>query len=93
MVKCAALENSYFGIRVNAVAPGVTATKARVKKESLGLTYDQNQALLAEEEHDIPLVGEKMKINRPKEVAHCMLWLASDEASCVTGEIMTVDGG
>jgi len=32
LVKCAALENSYFGIRVNAVAPGITITKARTKK-------------------------------------------------------------
>lgn len=38
LVKCAALETLFFGIRVNAVAPGVTNTKARCKKNSLGLS-------------------------------------------------------
>ena len=38
LVKCASLETSFFGIRVNAVAAGVTATPARQKKESLAFT-------------------------------------------------------
>lgn len=38
LVKCAALETAFHGIRINAVAPGVTATQARTKKESLGFT-------------------------------------------------------
>jgi NAD(P)-dependent dehydrogenase (short-subunit alcohol dehydrogenase family) len=38
LVKCTALETSFFGIRVNAVAPGVTQTGARTKKESLGFS-------------------------------------------------------
>lgn len=36
LVKCAALETAFFGVRVNAVAPGITNTAARTKKESLG---------------------------------------------------------
>ena len=35
LVKCTALETSFFGIRVNGVAAGVTATQARMKKDSL----------------------------------------------------------
>lgn len=38
LVKCAALETAFSGIRVNAVAPGITSTQARTKKESLALT-------------------------------------------------------
>lgn len=38
LVKTAALETAFHGIRVNAVAPGVTNTAARMKKDSLGLT-------------------------------------------------------
>lgn len=38
LVKCASLETAFFGVRVNAVSAGVTATGARQKKESLGLT-------------------------------------------------------
>jgi NAD(P)-dependent dehydrogenase (short-subunit alcohol dehydrogenase family) len=43
LVKCTALETSFFGIRVNAVAPGVTITGARTKKESLGFSESQNK--------------------------------------------------
>jgi hypothetical protein len=38
LVKCSALETSFFGVRINAVAAGVTATAARSKKDSLALT-------------------------------------------------------
>jgi NAD(P)-dependent dehydrogenase (short-subunit alcohol dehydrogenase family) len=38
LVQTTALETAFDGIRINAVAPGVTVTAARTKKESLGLT-------------------------------------------------------
>jgi NAD(P)-dependent dehydrogenase (short-subunit alcohol dehydrogenase family) len=38
LVETTALETAFFGIRVNAVAPGVTNTQARMKKDSIGLT-------------------------------------------------------
>lgn len=55
LVESTALETSFFGIRVNAVAPGVTNTAARMKKESLGLTEAQNRTFLIESGMDIPL--------------------------------------
>lgn len=90
LVKCAALETSFNGIRVNAVAPGVTNTLARTKKESLALSESQNKAYLTEASQDVPLLNQ---INSPKDVAYSILWLASRDASFVTGEILTVDGG
>jgi hypothetical protein len=33
------------------------------------------------------------QINQPGDVARAMLWLASDDASFVTGEVLTIDGG
>ena len=38
LVETTALETAFYGIRVNAVAPGVTNTIARMKKENTGLT-------------------------------------------------------
>lgn len=35
LVKCTALETAFFGVRCNAVAPGITNTQARTKRESL----------------------------------------------------------
>lgn len=55
MVQCAALESSFHGIRVNAVAPGITSTKARCKKESLGYSDSENNKLLKEASRDVPL--------------------------------------
>lgn len=39
---------------------------------------------------DKPLMHE---VNQPSEVAKAILWLSSDEASFITGEIMNIDGG
>ena len=39
---------------------------------------------------DVPLLGQ---LNAPKEIAETLLFLASDDASFCTGEIMVVDGG
>lgn len=49
LVQCAALETAYFGVRVNAVAPGVTFTKAREKKDSMGFSEAQNQKYCSEQ--------------------------------------------
>lgn len=68
------------GIRVNAVAPGVTATDmvAALPEEMIKPIAD-----------GIPL----KRIGQPKEVADAFVFLASDLASYVTGEILHVDGG
>ena len=90
LVKTTAIETAFHGIRVNSVASGVTNTHTRQKKESLGLTDQQNKTFLAEASQDVPLQNS---INQPKDVARAILWLASEDASFVTGEILTVDGG
>ena len=90
LVKCAALETAFYGIRINAVAPGVTSTYARMKKGSTEYTEGQNTKFLKEAARDVPLFNE---INSPEDIADAMLFLASDHASYVTGEIMVVDGG
>lgn len=90
LVETVALETAFYGIRVNAVAPGVTNTTARMKKDSTGLTEAQNRLFLLESGKDVPLLNQ---LNQPSEVAKCMLWLASSDASFITGEILTVDGG
>jgi NAD(P)-dependent dehydrogenase (short-subunit alcohol dehydrogenase family) len=90
MVQCAALETSYHGVRVNAVAPGVTATAARMKQESIKFSRDENIKFLKENAKDVPL---NQKINETKDIADAICWIASEDASFVTGEILVVDGG
>jgi NAD(P)-dependent dehydrogenase (short-subunit alcohol dehydrogenase family) len=68
------------GIRVNAVAPGTIATDA-VKK--LSDEYIAGVRAM----HPIGRLGQ------PEEVAAAILFLASDEASFITGAVLPVDGG
>ncbi|MBW3577311.1 MAG: SDR family oxidoreductase [Actinobacteria bacterium] len=80
VVKVAALELAEHGITVNAVAPGEVSTK---------MTGQQDQ-----DPADNPRPG--IPLGRPGhagEIAHAIRWLASPEASYVTGESFVVDGG
>ena len=70
-------------IRVNAVAPGYTRTEMVEKLQAEG------RIDLDAIEHRTPL----RRIARPDEMAGAYTFLASDEASYVTGETIAVDGG
>jgi len=92
MIKCAALETAFHGVRINGVAAGVTKSMTRTKNVENGmkLTSGENATFLRDAANDVPLLGE---LNNPKEVANALLFLTSEDASYVTGEILTIDGG
>ena len=68
------------GIRVNAVLPGLIDTE---------MVRDQDPAMRAETIGNTPM----KRIGTPEEVAKVILFLASDDASYVTGALVPVDGG
>ena len=71
------------GVRVNAVAPGTIATELAARA-----------VLTSEDAKNRILSRTPMKrLGEPGEIADVVAWLASDAASYVTGEIVTVDGG
>jgi NAD(P)-dependent dehydrogenase (short-subunit alcohol dehydrogenase family) len=80
LTKSAALEYAKSGIRINAIAPGVTETEMaeRVDKQ------------LIESLKSIPPIG---RIGDPQEIANAVVWLLSDKASFVLGHRLLVDGG
>lgn len=80
MTKSLARELAPSGIRVNAVAPGITNTDMVAKLP---------EAMIAPLVKTIPLG----RIGEPRDIANAFLFLASDLASYVTGEILQVDGG
>lgn len=82
LTKTLALENTRHNIRVNAIAPGYIRT-------------DMNAALL-----DDPDAGPKLlrlipmrRPGQPEEIGGLAIYLASDEASYITGEIFFISGG
>src|SRR3954470_18399232 len=87
MTKTLAFEEARHGVRVNAVCPGLTLTPFHRKRF----------AAAGRTEADVEKEGlEGCLLRRwaePREVAFPILWLASDEASYVTGSVLMVDGG
>ena len=82
LTKSAALEGAAFGVRVNAVAPGPVETGMLNRFTG---SADRKAGLIA----GVPL----KRAGRPEEIAGAIVFLASDEASFITGQIIGVDGG
>ena len=81
LTKSAAKEVGKYGIRVNAVLPGLTETPAI-------------QAMMAEKYKEEILAQTPLgRMARPEEIARAVIFLASDEASFITGAGLEVTGG
>ena len=88
LTKSLAFELGPRGIRVNAVAPGTVNTPMR-KKSVEAMSKENQDALQQYVERSYPLgvIGE------PSDFGGIVVFLASDEASWVTGSIFAIDGG
>jgi NAD(P)-dependent dehydrogenase (short-subunit alcohol dehydrogenase family) len=86
LTRSLALDHAREGIRVNAVCPGSVETDMIHTAWQLYGNVDEAQRLWAEKH---PLG----RIATPEEVARAILFLASDEASFITGAALPVDGG
>ena len=81
LTRAMALEHAREGIRINAICPGPVMTDL--------LAGGRDAAYLAKTAEAVPMG----RIGEPHEIAPAILFLASDEASFMTGAMMIVDGG
>ncbi|MFQ5732908.1 MAG: 3-oxoacyl-[acyl-carrier-protein] reductase [Planctomycetaceae bacterium] len=78
--RCLAAELARRGVTVNAVAPGFIET-------------DMTEAVRNAAGDQIRKRIPARRLGQPEDIAHAVLFLAGDEASYITGQVLTVDGG
>lgn len=82
LTRCAADELGEFGVRVNAVMPGLVDTE-------LAVTLTSSEAAVAEYNSRMPLA----RIGHPKDVGSIVAFLLGDDSGWITGQCIGVDGG
>ncbi|MEZ6051109.1 MAG: 3-oxoacyl-[acyl-carrier-protein] reductase [Planctomycetaceae bacterium] len=80
LTRCLATEIGRRNITVNAVAPGFIAT-------------DMTEAIRNAAEGEIKKRIPVRRLGQPEDIANAVLFLASEDASYITGHVLTVDGG
>lgn len=83
LARTAAIELAKAGIRVNVLSPGVTVT-------------DMSMRVLGDEQSVLNMGASLQPLGRaaqPIDMAQAALFLASDQSSMITGQVLTVDGG
>jgi 2-hydroxycyclohexanecarboxyl-CoA dehydrogenase len=87
LTRTLAFEEAAHGVRANAVCPGSTLTAYHVDRAK---AHGKSKDELMKDRSDNSLIGRWAV---PEEIAYPILWLASDEASFITGATLMVDGG
>jgi NAD(P)-dependent dehydrogenase (short-subunit alcohol dehydrogenase family) len=83
-----AMANARYGIRVNAILPGLINTPMAIEGISAARGLPRER-VIEERDRQVPLG----KMGTAWDVAHAALFLASDEAAFITGVLLPVDGG
>ena len=89
--RCLSVELAEFGIRVNAICPGVIVTN--IFTSGFGMQGAAADAMLPKVDEALAGWAPLGRSGMPQDIANTAAWLASDDASYVTGQAITVDGG
>lgn len=85
LMRSLAREWAKSGVRLNAVAPGPTRTRLL----EAAMDDPDGRDLVARVERQVPM----RRLGLPEEIARAIVFLASDQASFVTGQVLSVSGG
>ena len=91
LTKTVAMELGEHNIRVNCICPGAIATP--IFGKGLGMSAEQAEALVPQMKGILQNVQPIKRSGLPEDIAHAVLWLASDDATFVNGHALVVDGG
>lgn len=88
LTRSMAVDYAKHNIRVNCVCPGIIDTPLNEKS-----FLENNEGTLEEIKKEKAKVNPLLRLGKPEEIAHVMLFLASDLSSYMTGSAITADGG
>ncbi|MCG8325289.1 MAG: SDR family oxidoreductase [Thiotrichales bacterium] len=91
LTRSLALELAKTGITINAVCPGYTRTD--IMENSIATVADKTGRSAEEAEAEFTKANPQGRLIEPEEVAAAVLWLASNEATSITGQAIAIAGG
>jgi len=92
LTKTLAVELAGSGVRVNAVAPGMVMTPM-LARFLAGPVGEADEAALAQLRDQLGRMAPLGRLGEPEDIAHAVLYLASDASSFLTGQILRPNGG
>ena len=92
LVKSVAQEIGPNGVTLNIVSPGATNTEMRQQREA-GLKASMGEEKYAKRVQTVVRMYPARRIGEPDDIASAILYLASAQASWVTGQVLSVNGG
>ncbi|MFG1347793.1 SDR family NAD(P)-dependent oxidoreductase [Xanthobacter autotrophicus DSM 431] len=92
LVKSVAQEVGRGGVTLNVVSPGATNTPLRIDREA-GLRAQMGEEKYARRVQSVLKLYPAGRIGEPKDIASAIAFLCSDEASWITGQVLSVNGG
>ena len=92
-MKTVAKENGRAGIRCNVVCPGVTIPEDDEEVGENSMWRDRDSMFTPEQLEKVARSLPLRKVGRPRDVANAVVFLASDAAGHITGQVLSVSGG
>ena len=92
LVKSVAQEVGNHGVTLNVVSPGATNTPLRIEREQ-GLKQQMGEEKYARRVKTVVRMYPTGRIGEPDDIASAIVFLASDRASWITGQVISANGG